>query len=287
MNTESKDETIEAKGAADQLLVKSKELLRQARITGLGVADLAPQWGKELSTKIMDAGRALDPRQDKANAEKKHQRTKPQDTPKTKPGKEQSPVGKAVEKLSTANEQLRLFSIGLIDTVAQARSNFVNQAIERGNSVSETKATAVSETNVATETIQESKSALVRAVGKVRNFNRGAYRVVKEKVEQLYEQSQEQGKIVDLDLRRQLETRRQQFRTKRERLLARLGLVTHQEIEDLNKRLILLASELKHQVKEENKAILERRKQERRNLQAAIEYDLRVFSRRERDRRAA
>ena len=127
----------------------------------------------------------------------------------------------------------------------------------------------------------------MRTVKKAQRFNRGAFNVLKEKFEKLYDEALEQGKIVDLEQRRQAELNRQQRRQKREQLFARLGFVTHKEVEDLNKRLIMLARELEHQVKAENQAILERRKQERRNLKAAIEYDLRVFSRRERDRRAA
>ena len=127
----------------------------------------------------------------------------------------------------------------------------------------------------------------MRTVKKAQRFNRGAFNVLKEKFEKLYDEALEQGKIVDWKQPRQAELNRQQRRQKREQLFARLGFVTHKEVEDLNKRLIMLARELEPQVKAENQAILERRKQERRNLKAAIEYDLRVFSRRERDRRAA
>jgi hypothetical protein len=176
---------------------------------------------------------------------------------------------------------------------AESITDFVDESIEQGKQTraeKKAKGSAEKDESVTDTRAHDAKgSRVVSVLRGVREFNSGFYTVLAERVAKVYDEALEHGKVVDLEQRRRAEINRQQRRLNRQKLIARLGFVSHNDIEQLNQRLTLLALELEGQASDNpnRQMSLERRSKERRSALAAINYDLRVFSRREYDRKAA
>jgi len=274
------------------LLIKSSAFFRQARITSLGINGIAQLKTKAFKEKVNKAGEAVEQK-------RKAETAKLTEADKNKvEAEEASAEDSIVSNLVAFNQKLRKVRLGSLSVLGDAKNRFVEDAISRGEKKraeknpkqkgsNKTKASSKSKTSDEKRT--DKNSRLVNAFNKVQYFRLGSYELIKENTESLVDEAKENGKAVDFELRRKSEINRRQRRFRREKLIASLGMVSHSDWEQLNQRFSLLALEIENQVKAENdeSPSLERRKQERRSNLSTINYDLRVFSRREGDRQVA
>jgi hypothetical protein len=273
----------------DTLFVKSQEMLLQGRIASLGLVELAPSWSTDLKEKIIDSGAAIDKKRKKeklaklkkaSNVKSKTEASDRKVEAKAHSDKVSS-ASSAFNRLGELTGQVSQLSFGSINVGAESITDFVDESIEQGKQTraeKKAKGSAEKDESVTDTRAHDAKgSRVVSVLRGVREFNSGFYTVLAERVAKVYDEALEHGKVVDLEQRRRAEINRQQRRLNRQKLIARLGFVSHNDIE------------LEGQASDNpnRQMSLERRSKERRSALAAINYDLRVFSRREYDRKAA
>ncbi|MCG8316681.1 MAG: hypothetical protein MI976_25990 [Pseudomonadales bacterium] len=108
-------------------------------------------------------------------------------------------------------------------------------------------------------------------------------------IEELLEEAKESGKDLDFELRKTLIGNQSVIEERIQKFWRAIGLVNKQEMEEVNRKLVLLAESLENQLDEESKNLvyLNRRKHDRRIKQVPVEFDKRLRCRRAGDRLAS
>ncbi|MCG8670645.1 MAG: hypothetical protein MI867_14615 [Pseudomonadales bacterium] len=112
---------------------------------------------------------------------------------------------------------------------------------------------------------------------------------VLESAESFLSDAKDVGKDVDYELRKALFGRQSTLESRIQRFWKAIGLVNKQEMEEVNRKLVILAESLENQLDDDSKTLvyLNRRKNERRIQQVPVDIDKRVRDRRESDRKLA
>lgn len=295
-STPKNSEVISENSAS--IYFRTREALRVSRTTILGMRYYPGQLAQEVWSHAVDEGEALEQQKlaeisTKSKAKQKTSTAKPETTEKDD---KKSFTSKALARSLIAKRGIT----GSISLYAQSRRKFLEDAIEKGKSIrqeraSTSKAIAGIDTSKNTSTDKDANDQQSsQSLSRFFDFRRGFVSTLSNRISIFSNELEACGKSRDLIRRQKASQKQQRRRETFETKLSLLGFTTHKELQDLNRRLtdvINITSKLAtHGGSGFDTDIiqtLERRQSDRRVHTNTIDYEMRLYSRRGLDRRAA
>lgn len=262
-NTTAENENTDLKAEAKSMLEEARSSLREIRLTGLGLWDKANAQTRKTLDSIKTRGEEkLSSDESAADAET-----------------ESSLYKKAMAAFEQSLNQARAYSLASYEEAAentQQLSDWLTRTFnDAGTELDAGEEKPISRIGRNLEQTSKTFSRLTREV--------------RESTQEILDAAKKEGKDVDYEMRKALFGRQSTLESRIQSFWNALGLVNKQEMEEVNRKLVLLAASLESQLDEESKSLvyLNRRQQDRRVKQQPVEFEKRLRDRREEDRMAS
>ena len=268
----TESESTDLKAEAKSMLEEARSSLRDIRLTGLGLWDKANAQARKKLDSIKHRG------EEKLNGEQPA--GKIEANPEAgEAEKESSLYKKAMAAFDESLNQARAYGLASYEEAAettQQLSDWLTRMFnDAGTELESTEDKPISRLGRNLEQTSKTLSRLSREI--------------RESTQELLETAKSEGKDVDYELRKALFGRQSSLESRLQSFWKAIGLVNKQDMEEVNRKLVVLAASLENQLDEESKSLvyLNRRKQDRRTKQEPVEFEKRIHDRREEDRLAS
>lgn len=268
MTTDTKAAATDKNASPDNYVDEAKQVFKQARdgllemrLTGLGLIEKANTESKNRIESIKKRSEA-------------HKQSHKQDASSDETAA--SFYQKALANLEASLQGVRAISNASYEEISETSqqiSDWVTKAFNEAGTEVESKT-------------DKPISRVSRSIEQVTHaFNRLA-KEARETSETLLNEAKEHGADVDYEMRKAIFGRQASLEERIQAFWSALGLVNKQEMEEVNRKLVLLAESLENQLDEDSKSLvyLNRRKKDRRVKQQPVKLDKRIRDRREEDR---
>lgn len=252
----------------ESIMNRARNNLRDIRITGLGLIDKANNEAKNYLESIKARS--------EAKLSEKNKNTNAENTEKEQENFENL-INKVSQTVGQTINQTRAYSLAAYE-----------EATENSKKLAEWLKSAFDEAEEGSDE-QKAISRLGRRLERTNTAINRLYKELQESTEELFKDAKELGKDVDYELRKAVFGRQESLESRIQAFWKAIGLVNKQEMEEVNRKLVLLAQSLENQLDEESKSLvyLNRRKGDRRVKQVPVAFEKRVHNRREQDRMAS
>lgn len=264
MNQPKENETTEK---PESMLSRARENLLEVRLTGLGLLEKMNSQSKNYWDNI------------KSKSEAKLQDQTSETSSEEESQQQENAAVKAFATLERTVKQVRAYGVASYEEANEASqklSDWVTKAFnEAGTEVEKNEDSAISRIGRNLERLNLTLNQLAKDI--------------RESTESVLDEAKLEGKDVDYEMRKALFGRQENLESRLQAFWAALGLVNKQEMEEVNRKLVLLAESVESQLDEESKTLvyLNRRQKDRRKKQVPVEFDKRLRFRREEDRKLA
>lgn len=261
MNTAAEseaDKDVTKKNTIQSLFTNARSTLRDLRLTSLGLWEKSGAGAQDVLENIR-----------KRSAEK---------VPAEADSSENAGSGLG-QRAKALLVQAKTYGVASYEEAVDARHQFSDWLIK-----------AYNEAGTAVETSdQKAISRLGRTMEQTSKTLNELAQEIRESTLQLLDTAKEEGKELDYELRKALFSRQVSLASRVQAFWAALGLVSKQEMKEMNRKLVVLAESLENHLDEESKNLvyLNRRKQDRRVKHVPVAFDKRLRDRREQDRLAS